>query len=236
MIEEPPSAPTHAVRHQRPAGRAREDERGRHRARRRDQGPQAVRAHLRARAHHRGRLDDPGRHARRRPGRLLDEAERDRRRLPRPGRGPHPRRPRRRRRRVGVLARRAQVEDRRPVRDPQHGPDARDRQGAAGAAGPDRRARRLRACRRRGDAGRSTRSPSPSRERRASGPIPDAIKPTDDQSPSSTGCSPSSRRAARRRLAGARPRDRRRAGNMLTATTMEILLGELTDELEGARA
>ena len=60
------------------------------RARRRDQRPQAVRAHLRARAHHRRRLDDARRHARRRPRRRLDEAERDRRRLRRARRGAHP--------------------------------------------------------------------------------------------------------------------------------------------------
>ena len=61
------------------------------------------------------------------------------------------------------------------------GPDAGDRQGAAGAAGPDRRARRLRARRRRGDAGRSTRSRARHRGGRARDPIPDAIKPTADQ-------------------------------------------------------
>ena len=49
---------------------------------------------------------------------VLDAAERDRRRLRRPRRGPHPRRARRRRRRVGVLPRRAHLEDPRPVRAP----------------------------------------------------------------------------------------------------------------------
>ena len=137
----------------------------------------------------------------------LDEAERDRRRLPRPRRGPHAGRPRRRRRRVGVLARGAQVEDRRAIRDPQHGPDARDRPGAAGTARPDRRVGGLRALGGRGDAGarRATRA-RPRGTERERDPIPDPTNRPTSRSPSSSGCSPAQSGTPGHRLAGARPR------------------------------